>query len=76
MPRVRGRYTVVFERDEERWFVASAPALGVAAQGRTRRVALGRLREAVESCVRARLSRGWSIPHETEASLSELRAAV
>jgi predicted RNase H-like HicB family nuclease len=70
------RYTVVFEEDEDRWIVASAPALGCAAQGRTRKTALRRLREAVESYVLARRSRGWAIPRESEDNVSEFEISI
>jgi predicted RNase H-like HicB family nuclease len=70
------RYTVVFEKDEDGWIVASAPILGVAAQGRTREVALRALASAVESYVLARKARGWAIPREAAPVVTSLRVAV
>ena len=72
----RLRYTVVFEKDEDGWIVVSAPALGCAAQGRTRKVALRALREVVGSYLLARRARGWPIPRQTEATVSTLEIAV
>jgi predicted RNase H-like HicB family nuclease len=73
---MRVRYTVFFEKDEDGWVVASVPALGCAAQGRTRHVALRRLGEAVESYLRARQSRGWPIPRESDATVSTLEISL
>ncbi|MBI4706157.1 MAG: type II toxin-antitoxin system HicB family antitoxin [Deltaproteobacteria bacterium] len=70
------RYTVVFERDEDGWFVASAPAIGCAAQGRTRPAAVRALREAVESYVAARRARGWPIPRESNDTVSAVEISV
>ncbi|MEK6606303.1 MAG: type II toxin-antitoxin system HicB family antitoxin [Myxococcota bacterium] len=73
---MRLRYTVVFEKDEDGWVVASAPALGCAAQGRTRRAALRSLEETVESYLLARRAKGWSIPRESDATVSTIQVAV
>jgi predicted RNase H-like HicB family nuclease len=73
---MRIKYTVVFERDEDGWIVASVPALGCAAQGRTRRSALRQLESVVESYTLARQARGWSIPRETDSSITSLKIAV
>lgn len=69
-------YTVVFEKDEEGWIVASSPILGVAAQGRTRRSALNALASAIESYVLARKAHGWPIPREASPVVTRLRVAV
>lgn len=69
-------YTIVFERDEDGWIVATAPALGCSAQGRTRPVALRRLHEAIDSYVAARRAHGWEIPVESEDVVSSLKIAV
>ncbi len=69
-------YTVVIERDEDGWFVASAPALGCAAQGRSRSVAVRRLREAIDSYIAASRARGWEIPVESEDVIRSLKIAV
>ena len=73
---MRLRYTVVFEKDEDRWFVASAPALGCVAQGRSRPAALRALRTAIDSYIKARQAHGWAIPREDEATISRLEIAV
>lgn len=70
------RYTIVFEKDEDGWFVASAPALGCAAQGRSRPAAIRALRSAIDSYVKARQAHGWAIPREDEGSVSRLEIAV
>lgn len=74
--RTEVRYTVVIERDEDGWFVATAPALPCSAQGRTRPVALRRLREAIDSYVAASRAHGWEIPVESEDVVSSLKIAV
>ena len=60
------RYTAVTERDEDGYYVAFVPALGpgVAAQGRTRRQALARLRGVVKSYIGALRFDGEAVPIE------------
>lgn len=70
------RYTVIIERDEDGWFVATAPALPCSAQGRTRAVALRRLREAIDSYIAASRAHGWPVPVESEDVVSSLKIAV
>lgn len=69
---MKARYTVVFERDEDGWIVASIPTLGVAAQGRTRKSAEKALGEAVDSYLLASRAHGWAIPRESEETVSRL----
>jgi len=61
------RYTVVVERDEEGYYVAYVPSLGpgVAAQARTRVLAVSRLRSVVQSYIGALKEEGMPIPKDT-----------
>jgi predicted RNase H-like HicB family nuclease len=70
------RYTVIFEKDEDGWFVASAPALGCAAQGRSRPAALRALRTAIDSYIQARRAHRWAILREDEGTVSRLEIVV
>jgi predicted RNase H-like HicB family nuclease len=76
MSRFSVTYTVFVVLDEEGWYVASAPVPGVAAQGRTPRTALRAIRKALGAYIAVRRRRGWTIPRETEAAVSEMRIAV
>ena len=73
------RYTAVVERDEDGHYVAFVPVLGpgVAAQGRTRRQALSRLRGVASSYVEALRLDGDVIPEEgAKVTLALLKVAV
>ena len=45
-------FSVVLEKDEDGWWVASCPALpGCHTQGRTKKEALFNIKEAIEGCL-------------------------
>lgn len=61
---------VILEKDEDGYYVASCPAIkGCHSQGRTKREAVGNIREAIEGCLevlneqakrsRSQITRNW-----------------
>ncbi len=59
------RYTVILEDGRESGYVAICPALpGCVSQGRTKRVALKNIREAIEAYIEALVEDGLPVPTE------------
>lgn len=66
---------VVFERDEDGWFVASCPTLpGCHSQGRTRSEALDNIREAVRGYLASMREHGAAPPTSSEFQVIEVHA--
>lgn len=67
------KYTVIIEKGEQGGFVATCPALkGCVSQGRTRKQALGNIKEAIEAYIEALLEDGLPVPHEVGREVVEL----
>ncbi len=69
------RYTVVVEKDEDGWYVASVPALqGCYTQGETYQEAMENVKEAILAHIEARKSVGEPIP--VEVAIDEVQVVA
>jgi predicted RNase H-like HicB family nuclease len=71
------RYTVILEQGRESGYVAVCPALpGCVSQGRSRRVVLKNIREAIEVYIEALLEDGLPVPTEHGREMVEVEVAA
>ena len=71
------RYTVILESGRVSGYVAICPALpGCVAQGRTKRVALKNIREAIETYIQALIEEGLPVPTERGRQTVEIDVAA
>ena len=70
-------YTVVIERDSERWYVARCPAIpGCFTQGRTRAEALENIREAIALALECYAEEGVEPSQESPETPSVVKVQV
>jgi len=70
-------YTVLIRAGNESGYVATVPALpGCVSQGRTRRLALRNIREAIEVYIEALLEDGLPVPVQTDAELVNVKVSA
>ncbi|MDO8630825.1 MAG: type II toxin-antitoxin system HicB family antitoxin [Phycisphaerales bacterium] len=71
------RFTVVIREGNEDGYVATVPALpGCVSQGRTRRLALRNVKEAIEVYIESLLEDGLPVPVQTSAELVDVQVSA
>lgn len=71
------RFTVVIREGNEDGYVATVPALpGCVSQGRTRRIALRNVKEAIEVYIESLLEDGIPVPVQTSAELVDVQVSA
>ncbi len=68
------KFTIVLERDEDGFFVASCPALpGCHSQGKTREEAIANIEEAIRGYIASKRKHGEPLP---ETEIEEVEVTV
>ncbi len=71
------KYTVILERDEDGYFVASVPALsGCFTQGKTLEEVITNIKEAIELYIEDLKEHGEEIPEDTTQGILDVEVNV